>query len=130
MSVFTFLGSIFGPAAKLIDDVVTTDEERMILRNKLAEIESKVATKMFEVQSEMIAAQARIESAVQKHGNWFTRSIRPVGSAVCFGLIVAMATGLIAHNAELMYFCMAYLGIYNAGRSYEKAQILNRNKGL
>ena len=49
MSIFSFISSIFKPAADLIDDLVTTDEERLQLKTKLKEVENEFQTKRIDL---------------------------------------------------------------------------------
>lgn len=120
MSLFGFLGSIFKPAADLVDELHVSDEERGILRNKLAEIEAKVSIKMMDLQSEMINANAKVAESEQKHGNWLSKSWRPLTSIGMLGILVGMAYGFVPINEMLMQISGGFLGIFAVGRSYEK----------
>jgi len=120
MSIFNFLGDIFTPIAKIVDEVHVSDEERGVLQNKLAEIEAKVSTKMMELQSKSIDAQAKMEIAIQTNGNTFTKSIRPVISLLAFLVIMAMGLGIVEMDELIVKICAGYLGIYAGLRTYEK----------
>lgn len=120
MSIFSFIGGIFKPAADLIDNVHTSKEEKLQLRNQLAQIEANVATKMLEFQSSLIAANAKVASAEQEHGNWLSKSWRPVVSIVMTIMLVIMALGKIPFNEYLATIAGGFLGIYTGARSYEK----------
>ena len=41
MGLFDFIGGIFAPASKLVDDLHTSDEEKLTLKNELANIQAK-----------------------------------------------------------------------------------------
>lgn len=120
MSLFGFLGSIFKPAAELIDNVHTSDEERMMLRNQLAQIEAQVSIKMMELQSTVIEANSKIAVAEQQHGNLLSKSWRPIVSLGLTGLLIAMGLGYVPFNELLAQISGAFLGIYGIGRSVEK----------
>ena len=127
MSVFSWIGSLFEPVAKLVDDVHFSGEEKAQaqakmseLKNKLAEIESKVATRTLELQSQIIEANSKIAVAEQQHGNWLSKSWRPMCSIGSFAALVAMGVGLMPYNQFLATIFGGFLGIYTGARSWEK----------
>jgi hypothetical protein len=120
MSLFSFIGGIFKPAADLIDNVHTSDEERLALRNQLAQIEAEISIKMMELQSTVIDANAKVAAAEQEHGNALSKSWRPVVSISLTALLLAMGFGFIEFNQLLAQISGAFLGIYGIGRSVEK----------
>lgn len=120
MSLFNFLGSVFKPVADLVDNVHTSDEERMMLRNQLAQIEAQVSIKMMELQSSVIEANSKMAIAEQEHGNLLSKSWRPLVSLALTGILVAMGFGVIEFNDLLAQISGAFLGIYGVGRSMEK----------
>ena len=127
MSIFSIIGGMFKPAADLIDNLHDSKEElgnisvkKQELKNKLAEIESKVAIQILELQSQSIEATAKMESVIQQHGNWFTKSVRPALSVVSYALIVCMAFGFIQYNDLILKICGGYIGVYAGLRTYEK----------
>ena len=125
MSIFSFIGNIFKPAADLVDELHTSEEEKGQIKIKLselkakhAEIEAKVTARMLELQSQVIEANSKIAIAEQEHGNWLSKSWRPLTS-ICFVLmLLAMGTGLIAYNQFLAGVAGGFLGIYAPLRSF------------
>ena len=127
MSIFSWIGGLFEPAAKLVDDLHYSGEEKAYalakqaeLRNKLAEIESKVATRTLELQSQIIEANSKIAVAEQQHGNWLSKSWRPLCSLGSFGMLVAMGFEIVPFNQLLVTVFGGFLGIYIPARSWEK----------
>jgi hypothetical protein len=120
MSLFSWIGDLFSPVADLVDNVHTSTEEKLALRNKLAEIESKVATKTLDFQSQLIEANSKIAIAEQRSGNWLSKSWRPLCSLGSFASLVAMGTGLMEYNQFLATIFGSFLGIYTGARSWEK----------
>lgn len=120
MSLFSFIGSMFGPATTLIDEIVTTEEERLTLKAKLAEIEAKVSVKMMELQQAVIESNAKVAAAEQEHGNWLSKSWRPICSLGMMGILVAMGFGIIEYKELMVQIAGGFLGIYAIGRSVEK----------
>ena len=129
MSIFSFIGSLFKPASDLVDELHFSGEERgelkvkqAELRNKLAEIESRVSTKLMDLQSQAIQANAKVATAEQEHGNTLSRSWRPLTSLALVGLLVCMGFEIIPYKDFLAKVCGGFLGIYGMGRSYEKSK--------
>lgn len=127
MSIFNWIGSLFEPAAKLVDDLHFSGEEKAEakakqaeLKNKLAQIEAKVATRTLDLQSQIIEANSKIAIAEQQHGNWLSKSWRPLCSLGSFGMLVLMGSGIIPFNEFLSVIFGSFLGVYTGFRSYEK----------
>ena len=120
MSIFNWIGGLFEPAAKLVDDLHYSGEEKAELRNKLAQIEAQVATKTLDFQSQLIEANSKIAVAEQMHGNWLSKSWRPICSLGSFSALVAMGLGWMEYNQFLAAIFGSFLGIYTGARSWEK----------
>ncbi|MFQ5675637.1 MAG: hypothetical protein ACE5G1_07060 [bacterium] len=50
MGIFGFISGIFKPAAKLIDDLHTSDEEKLTLQKQIREIENQLSMKILEYE--------------------------------------------------------------------------------
>lgn len=129
MSIFDFIGDLFGPATKLIDDLHFSGQEKgelkvkqAELRNKLAEIESRVSTKMLSLQEKSLDANMKVAIAEQQHGNTLSKSWRPICSIGMLSILVAMGFGIIPMNTLLAQIAGGFLGIYGVGRSFEKGK--------
>ena len=127
MSIFSWIGDIFKPASDLVDELHFSGEEEANakakmaeLKNKLAEIESKVATRTLDLQSQLIDANSKVAIAEQMHGNWLSKSWRPLCSVGSFGMLVAMGFGIIPFSDFLATIFGGFLGIYTGARSWEK----------
>ena len=75
------IGSIF-------DSVSTTDEERLELNNKLQGIQNDLTSKILGYQSEIAQYQSEVIIAEAKGESWLQRNWRPSLMAI-FGIIVA-----------------------------------------
>lgn len=120
MSLFAFVGSIFKPAAELIDNLHVSAEELGILRNELAQIEARVSIKLMELQSTVIDANSKVAIAEQQHGNILSKSWRPLTSLGLLAILIGMAYGLVPFNELLAQIAGGFLGVYGIGRSFEK----------
>lgn len=120
MSIFSWISEIFSPVSDLVDELHFSGEEEGLIRNKLAEIEAKVATRTLELQSQIIEANAKVAMAEQQHGNWLGKSWRPICSLGSFVALVAMGTDVMVYNQFLATIFGSFLGIYTGARSWEK----------
>lgn len=127
MSVFSWIGDLFDPISKTVDELHFSGEEKgqaeakmAELKNKLAEIESKVATRTLDLQSQIITAESKMEVAVQQHGNWYTKSIRPTIQLGNWLIILSMAFGFIPFNEYILIACGGYNAHYTHLRTQEK----------
>lgn len=109
MSIFDFIGDIFSPATKLIDDLHTSDEEKLKLRNEL----SKIKMKMHEKSVSLMTAEANSD-------HWIVAAVRPICTLILFTLILLGAFGWIKTPTEVYHLAEIYMGVYAGGRSAEK----------
>lgn len=127
MGIFSFLGSIFSPLTDLVDNLHTSDEERGELEvkkrqisAKIAEIEAQVTTKIVELQTKAMEANAKMAVAEQQHGNWLSKSWRPIASLCMTAILVGMGFDVIPYKPLMVQVAGGFLGIYGIGRSIEK----------
>tara|TARA_Y100000401_G_scaffold46608_1_gene35829 strand:+ start:166 stop:552 length:387 start_codon:yes stop_codon:yes gene_type:complete len=122
MAILTSLFSkLLGNADKVIDEVVTSQEEKLTLKNKLQEIVNE--------------HQGIIEQEVTKRwqadmqGNWLTKSIRPLVLAwlvVATTLLIFIDAGAIEFVVEdkwvdlLQIVLITVIGAYFGSRGLEK----------
>ena len=129
------LNKIFGEGANnllksagnLVDELVTTKEEKQEAKRKMKEL----------ILSHQADMEKNISSRWQadlQHGNWLTRSVRPlvlIFLIVCTMLLVFIDSGSIEFKVEekwtelLQLVLITTVGAYFGGRSFEK---LKRNK--
>ena len=122
MGILSFIADIFSPAADLIDEVVTSDEERMALENELANIKAKVSSEMLELQGKVLEASSKVAVAESQSDSWFTRTYRPMIITGMFILLSANAFGYLEHQLPDLFVQIfgACFGVVGAGRSVEK----------
>ena len=75
--IFSFISNLIGPVTKLIDEVSTSDEERLRLRNELAKIERDVKLKALDLDKEIFDGQTKIQLAELKQESNFVKMARP-----------------------------------------------------
>jgi hypothetical protein len=135
MTFFNFISEVIEPITKLIDETVTTDEERLSLKKQIIEVESKAQSKILELQakildleSKCLEAKSNIITAEAKGENFAQRNWRPGIMMLFGGLLFIYYAGLapdyVAQNPDviqsLQNMIMIGIGGYIGGRSYEK----------
>ena len=102
MGILSWIGELFTPAVTAIDGLVTSDEERLELRNKLEQIKADVTIKMLEYDTKILELQGKLMETVAKQAeaeakseSAFTRMYRPVIITCMFVLIALQAFGLL-----------------------------------
>jgi len=123
-------GGLVGQASNIIDEVVTTKEEKLELKIKLEQI--------------ILEAEAQADSEITKrwetdmvNGNWLSKSIRPLTLAFLVTstvLLVFIDAGVIEFEVKdhwvslLEVVLITVIGAYFGGRSYEKARVITTNE--
>jgi len=133
MSLLNLIGDLFAPAAKLIDDLHTSGEEKLTLKAKLLEIQAGVITESVALEKTAIEAKTAIIIQEAKSDSWLTRSWRPIvmlslaGSVLAywFGLTpIDSSTGLSTIPLEIVnrMYSLVEIGVggYIASRGAEK----------
>ena len=127
-----FLGKIFSAGASslvdsvggVIDDLVTTDDERLAAKAKLKKI-------VLEHEAKMEQNITDRWSADMKSDSWLSKNVRPmvlIFLIVCTMLLIFIDAGTIAFEVEdkwtdlLQLVLITVIGAYFGGRSIEKAR--------
>ena len=129
MNILSFIGEIFKPAAKLIDDLHTSDEEKLTLKNKLAVIQNQMHSKIIDYETKLLASQTSIITAEANGQSWIQRNWRPITMLTFLALVVCDSFGWLANPlaSEAWTLLQIGLGGYVAGRSVEK--VMNKKGG-
>ena len=133
MNIFALIGQIFKPAAELIDNLHTSDEERLTAKASMLETQALVMGRALDYENEQLKVRASIINAETKSESWITRSWRPILMlslaasvlAYWFGLTPTdPSTGLSTIPVEIVnrMYSLVEIGVggYIAGRSAEK----------
>lgn len=113
----------------VLDDLTTTDEERLKAKEKLLEIERSFTVKLAEIEADVARSQAKVIVAEATGKSWLQRNWRPV-LMLFFAVIIGWVTWTGGYvNGRLIdpQFIMEILSIiklgiggYVIGRSAEK----------
>lgn len=117
---------IFRPAAEMIDQVHTSDEERMDAKGRLLDKMITLITNALEYEARTLEARAKIVEAEAKSNNPLTAAWRPITMLTFLAIVVGSAFGWIDANnlkdvPEQMWTLLQIgIGGYIGGRSAEK----------
>lgn len=122
MRFLDLIAGIFKPAAELIDELHTSEEERIIQQRKLLEIQAMVLDSSLEYEKEMLSARAEIVNSEAKSEHWITATWRPITMLTFLALAVGDSLGWLPNplRDEAWMLLQIGLGGYVVGRSAEK----------
>lgn len=120
MGLFDFIGSIFKPATKLVDDLHTSTEEKMQLKNELAKIQGKAQDRILDYESKLAEYRHKLLIAEANSPHPFVAMWRPICSTALVTIIVLASFGLCSPGPELYKLAEIFLGAYVGGRTIEK----------
>ena len=114
-----FSGGVIKEVGKVIDNLFTSEEERINAKNKVFKVLQEQQLELQKLQTEIIVAEA--------NGNWLQRSWRPIlmlsfGFIVIYVKFIAPLFDLKIPELENEFWDLLQIGIggYVIGRSAEK----------
>jgi len=120
LGIFSFIAGLFAPATKLIDEISTTDEERLTLRNELAKLQTEVNTKLISLEEEKVKALSKVQEA-EANSKWgITATWRPICSLLIVGIIIGDSFGWLKAGEQIYDLAKVFLGAYTTSRGLEK----------
>lgn len=124
--ILTFLSSVIDPVAKLIDNVHTSEEEKLQIKSEMFKLQTAVTSQVIEYESKLMEAQSKIVLAEATGESWLQRNWRPlmmVWFATLLGLYWFGYTppNLTQETLDNLFSLMQLgIGGYIVGRSGEK----------
>lgn len=122
MSIFGFISKLFKPAADLVDNLHTSEEEKLQLKNNIIQIQTGLEIKILEYEKKLVEAQAEVINAEATGHSWLQRNWRPITMITFLILVVLDSFGLLAFrlSGDAWILLKIGLGGYVIGRSAEK----------
>lgn len=97
MNIFSFISNIFEPAVKLVDELHTSDEERLELQSKIKAVENELLAKVIDYESQLLESKSAIITAEATGQSWLQRNWRPITMLVFLGLVVCNSFNWLAN---------------------------------
>ena len=122
MGIIELIGGIFKPAAELVDELHTSDEERLKHKERLLEVQAIAMQTVFEYETETLTARAEIVNSEAQSEHWIVASWRPIVMLALTALVIVDSFGWLANplSEEAWLLLQIGLGGYVVGRSGEK----------
>ena len=122
MGILSFISGIFKPASDLIDNLHTSEEEKLELRKELTVVENQFASKVLDYETNLMESQASIIKAEATGHSWLQRNWRPITMITFLILVVLDSFGLLASKLAPEAWTLLQIGLggYVIGRSAEK----------
>ncbi len=122
LSITELIAGIFKPAAELIDELHTSEDERLKARGHLLDVQAAAMQRVFDYEKETLQAKAAIVQAEAESEHWLTATWRPVTMLVFLALAVGDSLGWLATplRDEAWFLLEIGLGGYIVARSGEK----------
>jgi hypothetical protein len=126
VSVLNFVGQIFKPAADLIDNLHTSEEEKLKQKAVLLNLQTQFLTEALEQEKAALEARSSIIEAEAKGDGMLQRNWRPATMLIFVGLTVAYWFGYTPEGLseerlqDVFELIKLGLGGYVIGRSAEK----------
>jgi len=122
MNLLELIAGVFKPAAELIDNLHTSEEERLIQKAKLLDVQAAVVQQAIDYERDITLAKADIVKAEANSDSWLASNWRPVTMLAFCGLAVGDSFGLLPSPlaSEAWTLLQIGLGGYVLGRSGEK----------
>ena len=122
IGIVDLIGGIFKPAAELIDELHTSEEERLASKAKLLDVQAAAMQTVLSYESEMLAAKAEIVNSEASSEHWLAASWRPITMLTFLVLTVGDSLGLLPNPLRDEAWTLLQLGLggYVVGRSGEK----------
>lgn len=125
--ILSAIGNILNPIRGIIDDVTTSEEEKLSMKAALMTIEAELSGKMLDYESALASEQAKNIRAEAGSQSWIARNWRPITMLVfvyiiAHNYIIAPIFGLVALEIvpDMWSLLKIGLGGYVVGRSAEK----------
>ena len=123
MGWFGIIKALFVPAAKLIDSLHTSDEEKMNAKQAMFELQVEAFVQAEKYESQLLDAKAAIITAEAQSQSVIARNWRPITMLTFLVLVLCDSFGWLATPLAPEAWTLLQLGLggYVVGRSAEKA---------
>lgn len=125
MNLLQLIGQIFKPAVELVDELHTSEEERLALKAQTLDTYVHAIEVGLQYEQEALSKRAEIVAAEAKSQHWLTSAWRPITMLTFLGLVVCDSFALLSNPLAPEAWTLLQLGLggYVIGRSAEKVGV-------
>lgn len=133
-AVLGFIGEIFKPAAELVDNLHTSEEEKAKVQLEMSRIQTETALQVLDYEQRLLQARADIVKADAQSAHWLQANWRPITMLTFVFLICLRFFGVNPEGMteadfnNLWQLIQIGLGGYVVGRSAEKVMKVYKEK--
>ncbi len=122
MSILSFVSKIFDPAVKLVDELHTSEEEKLKMQREIKKVENELLTKIMDYESQLLESKTKIITAEATGQSILQRSWRPITMLTFLALVVLDSFGILTNRLAPEAWTLLQIGLggYVVGRSAEK----------
>lgn len=122
MSLINMVAGMIGPVVSMVDDLHTSEEERLAIKQKLFQGQTALASQALAYEARLTEAQAKVITAEAQGASWLQRNWRPITMLTFLVLVVADTFGYTAFRLAPEAWTLLQIGLggYVVGRSAEK----------
>ena len=122
IGVTDLIAGIFKPAAELIDELHTSEDERLQAKGHLLDVQAAAMQKVFDYETSLIESQSKIVHAEASSNHWLTSNWRPITMLTFLTLAVGDSMGWLSAPLRDEAWTLLEIGLggYILGRSGEK----------
>ena len=122
IGVTDLIAGIFKPAAELIDELHTSEDERLTAKGHLLDVQAAAMQRVFDYEKSTLEAQANIVNSEASSEHWLTATWRPVTMLTMLVLVVGDAMMWLPNPLSEDAFMLLQIGLggYLVSRSAEK----------
>ncbi len=122
IGVTDLIAGIFKPAAELIDELHTSEDERLTAKGHLLDVQAAAMQRVFDYEKSTLEAQANIVNSEAGSEHWLTATWRPITMLTMLTLVVGDAMLWLPNPLSEDAFMLLQIGLggYVVGRSAEK----------
>lgn len=122
IGITDLIAGIFKPAAELVDELHTSTEEKLKAKGHLLDVQAAAMQRVFDYETEMLSAKAKIVQTEAASQHWLTANWRPITMLTFLTLVVGDSLGWLPNDLRDETFLLLEIGLggYILGRSGEK----------
>ena len=117
----SFLSGLIKPVTELVDNLHTSDEERLEAKGVLLELQTGLMSQTLAYEQKLAESQASIIVAEATANSWLTRTWRPITMLTFVFLVVYSQFTGTEISPDMWTVIKIGLGGYLGGRSVEKS---------